>query len=184
MTANQVAYANYVESKRSNMAREAETSRHNYQTEKQARSELAETKRHNVKVENHNANALLETKRKNSLDYQINSAKNRETFRHNLAQESETERTNRVYEGIAKQDSQTRAGQLEHAYYQTDKNYESTMSGIYGRELIAQNELKFQERKHEDEMDHKYYNTNAGIFSSLAKGVPNVISTLVGLVGV
>lgn len=69
MTANQIAYQNMLESKRSNVAKETETQRHNIRNEDIDSSKLSETARHNLSTEG------------------LESKKQSETKRHNIAQE-------------------------------------------------------------------------------------------------
>lgn len=111
MTTNQLAYLNYLETNRANLARErenvryndlttGETRRHNVATESITAAELDERVRHNITSENQQDAINAETQRSNV-------AREQENKRHNLASESkdvrtiaETERANRAAEGI------------------------------------------------------------------------------------
>lgn len=75
MTANQIAYQQLEETRRSNLAKEAEANRSNVAKE-------------------------LETNRANQAKERLQNAELVETKRSNFAKESETERTNRVNEDI------------------------------------------------------------------------------------
>jgi hypothetical protein len=105
MTANQIAWQNMLESRRSNRAREAETNRANLATEGETkRANLAkegETNRHNLATEGIAILGHQETVRSNKV-------KEKETNRHNLATEkvaagtlTENVRHNKATEGIA-----------------------------------------------------------------------------------
>lgn len=79
MTSNQIAYANYVESRRHNEATETETNRANVARE----------------VETHRSNVAVETE-----TARHNLAFEAETNRHNVAVEKETHRANKANEAI------------------------------------------------------------------------------------
>lgn len=63
MTQNLVAYWNALENKRSNLASEAESKRHNYATEAASAAALAETRRHNYQTELLSGQQLIEQQR-------------------------------------------------------------------------------------------------------------------------
>lgn len=99
MTNNQIQYANLLETKRSNLAREAETKRHNIADETEthranvvredvAYKTLDETVRHNQAGETIAMDTLAETKRHNIATEEHNRNVLAETSRHNKAQES------------------------------------------------------------------------------------------------
>ena len=94
MTANQINYWNLQETKRSNLAREAET------------------QRHNTKVEDYNTGSLLETSRHNQ-------ATEGEATRHNVQSENlafitaaEVARHNKASEGLDRSKINVQQGQL------------------------------------------------------------------------
>lgn len=108
MTANQLAYWNLQETKRSNLEKEAqgrtglaETGRHNRATESLEGSKQAETMRHNKASENLIGLQTAETARSNR-------AREAETQRSNLAREKETKRSNLVAEANATLDRRSR----------------------------------------------------------------------------
>lgn len=103
MTSNQIAYNQHLETKRSNLAREAETHRSNVvneiETQRANRAREGENYRHNTVTEGISLGTLLEgvrsnkareseNVRKNNMDYAINYARNQETERHNRQSES------------------------------------------------------------------------------------------------
>nr|AVD54033.1 ORF1 [Macaque picobirnavirus 6] len=86
MTGNQIQYQRNVETerhnrvteeeqKRSNLANERETYRHNYATEVLGTNTLSETKRHNLATESNQLNSLLETTRHNKVMEQNDAVK-------------------------------------------------------------------------------------------------------------
>lgn len=89
MTQNQIAYANYKETKRNNEAVLAETSRHNIAGEQFNIASLAETGRHNKAQESIGYGNLAETSRHNMAGEQIDLSKLAESQRHNKATESQ-----------------------------------------------------------------------------------------------
>lgn len=124
MTQNQIAYANYLESGRHNLATEQETHRSNVTNEDIGYKNYGENKRHNVVVEGetrrhnvvnekenrrHNITTEGEINRHNVKTEQQTDAVNTETNRHNLATEQlgysqfdETKRHNQAGEGETK----------------------------------------------------------------------------------
>ena len=83
MTANQINYWNYVESKRANLAREAENFRHNFMNEKLTRTANEEIQRHNIQSE-------ILASRNVALGYAQNATQRAsiaESARHNLVSE-------------------------------------------------------------------------------------------------
>lgn len=68
MLKNVVDYLNYKETSRSNLAREAETNRHNKVSERFGYDQLAETKRHNTVGESLSASELGEKVRHNKVE--------------------------------------------------------------------------------------------------------------------
>lgn len=98
MTSNQVAYQNMLEQRRSNVARETETSyhnrnvegetgRHNLITEGVMQGTLLETSRHNYATENYYASELLERHRHNYATELLTGRDISERKRHNIASE-------------------------------------------------------------------------------------------------
>lgn len=81
MTANQIAYANYVESNRHNLASESETSKHNRTTEDVAYKNWSEVVRHNKVGEG-------ETHRHNVQNELFNIGTLNENIRHNKRSET------------------------------------------------------------------------------------------------
>lgn len=124
MTANQIAYWNLQEQRRSNLERERETQRSNLAKEK-------ETNRSNLAREHLQGSELDETVRSNLVKEQFNISNLQESSRHNRADESirqqqvdvsrlnlyENQRSNRVNEGINKytavSQNDYRAAQIE-----------------------------------------------------------------------
>lgn len=115
MTANQINYWRQREEMRHNVASEGETSRHNKETEKAAKSQinlgyaqLNETSRHNVASEQLSWANLNESKRHNVATETLTANNLQEAKRHNLVAEqqnaaaiAETGAHNRVSEAIA-----------------------------------------------------------------------------------
>lgn len=98
MTRNQIEFANYVEAKRSNKAREAETYRNNLVTSNEInRSNLEKERvqRGTLKVQQ---GTLKETRKHNRASERIEKVKARETIRSNKAREKETVRSNKAAE--------------------------------------------------------------------------------------
>lgn len=106
MTKTEVDFANYVESKRANQARETETNRSNLANEAEnVRSHQAseqEASRHNrvTESETERSNKKKEALQRNSN--KIASRTQKEQVRHNRVTESETERANRSKEALTK----------------------------------------------------------------------------------
>lgn len=93
MTQNQIAYWNYVENRRHNLATEAETNRNNLQTERLGFGQLEEnirTHRENESISWFNA---YENQRKNYVDqaeqHRANVAKEEELHRHHVVTENQ-----------------------------------------------------------------------------------------------
>lgn len=108
MTANQIAYANYLETKRSNLA--AENLRRK-ELDEAARSHVAgetETNRHNLVTEGLSSMDILENRR-------ANLARETETNRANLAQETEAKRSH-----LANEEETRRANQARE--YETNRS--------------------------------------------------------------
>lgn len=111
MTQNQIAFYNYLESKRanlaregentrSNVARETETNRHNVVTEEQAGKQLIEMGRHNLATESETRRANLEkellTGRDQDLRHEIQLDQNVLTGLRDQTQAQLTERGQNV----------------------------------------------------------------------------------------
>ena len=98
MTQNQIAYWRLQEEKRSNLASEGETSRHNMTTEKETersnRVQQGETKRHNLSTESQAWLNYSESQRSNRANESIKRDTLAESARHNVATESELSRHN------------------------------------------------------------------------------------------
>lgn len=96
MTANQIAYWNLQETKRSNLAKESETSRHNLATEGKDLATLQETSAHNRATESIAAGQLGEQIRHNVSTETIDISRLNETARHNKASEELTAQSNYI----------------------------------------------------------------------------------------
>nr|AVX53618.1 putative ORF1 [Marmot picobirnavirus] len=112
MTRNQIAYWEYVETGRHNLATEKETNRHNLATEQEIyRHNVAtegETYRHNVATEQYNLSVLQEQKVVNHRNFMLALAQQNELIRSHKAQEKlsrlaqlETARHNLASENVA-----------------------------------------------------------------------------------
>lgn len=82
MLKNVVDYLNYKETARSNLAREAETKRHNTVGERFSYDQLAESARHNVSTEK-------ETQRHNLVGERLSTSELDEKVRHNKVEETQ-----------------------------------------------------------------------------------------------
>lgn len=116
---NKIAGYNFLEIRRSNKAREQETNRANLAKE-------AETKRSNLaqEAENYRVHSLNDIRegqridlaygtlneqiRNNNLNYDVSTQRNLEQYRHNLASEIETKRSNEENERIVDSNNTTR----------------------------------------------------------------------------
>lgn len=87
MTSNQIAYQNFLETKRNNISQLAEENRHNMAAEKLGVDTLSETRRHNVRGENIDLSRLGEARRHNMQTEGIDLNKLSESIRHNKATE-------------------------------------------------------------------------------------------------
>lgn len=133
MTANQIAYQNMLEARRSNQARELENSRHNLATEAHNTSALAETIRSNKANEalgrESNVikwNTLQETQRSNLANELLISQRNAETARHNVAVESEAERANKAAESTKTFAAMTQAANFKQQLAETKRHNQET----------------------------------------------------------
>lgn len=111
MTANQIAYSNYVEQSRHNLETEAETQRNNVvvstETNRANLAREAETNRANKENEKHNKKVLKETTRSNKAreaeTSQHNRATEAEDKRSHMANEAENKRSNEAQEFLKQQ---------------------------------------------------------------------------------
>lgn len=88
MTQNQIAYQQFVEGKRANLAREAETNRSNLSQEQLKREELGELGRHNLVTESQGETRNTIEQQKADQTYSLGKERLAEDTRHNTASES------------------------------------------------------------------------------------------------
>lgn len=133
MTQNQIAYLNFLESKRHNVVGERETGRHNVAGE-------AETQRHNLVGES-------ETARHNQQTEILQSGTLTETIRHNKQGESETSRHNLATESQALKELSESKRHNKVTEKQTDsaqseiKRHNMTTETESGRHNLAQESI-------------------------------------------
>lgn len=117
MTQNQIAYWKLQEEKRSNLASEGETSRHNIatesETERSNRVQQGEAKRHNLSTEKQAWLNYSEAQRSNRANESIKKDSLAESARHNVATESETVRHNVESELLGQGQLALQRGQLQ-----------------------------------------------------------------------
>lgn len=191
MTANQIAYQNYLENARHNVVGENESRRHNFSTE-------IETGRHNISTEG-------ETTRHNKK-FEL------ETSRHNIATEHETGRHNVATENAALSNLAFNYAQLAQNRDIASKNLDlgfhhlnldiskqeeverhnsvSEMYNLIGlneserhnraNELQAKNNLQFSATQLEETVRHNRENESISWFSNLLKA-PKAIQDLVSI---
>lgn len=145
MTANQIAYWNYVENKRHNQAGEentrtdlgikrdtlSETQRHNKETEGVSWLNARETARHNLATEDLGNRQLGETNRHNIVTEGQTYQYNNELVRHNLASEANQRyATDRSYSAAIQSASMAAAANK----YNADRSYAAS---VYGSDTIS-----------------------------------------------
>lgn len=160
MTQNQIDYAKLLETRRSNRAQEAQTSRRdqrayevnffnaqetqraNLERERYNRSDLAEKHRANRAKEQQAVNELAERQRYNSLNIGLGYSQLAETERANKERERETHRTNQVNENI----------DWANAYAHRTEAAAKKKANELKADEIALNERKFE---HQQSVDNK-----------------------------
>lgn len=162
MTANQIAYQNYLELVRSNKAAEAEKYRNNLRLEAIRQQEADEAGRHNAAVE-------YETGR-------ANAAREAELYRSNLAQEFETARSHKANETINWQQAITTAAHYVRLDDETQRHNEENerlqnQGNVFNYSVQAQAQQTSRE------------NTAATNRQSAANATSNLIGDAFGAVG-
>lgn len=174
MTANQIAYWNYVELKRANRAKERENTRSNKAREVETnRSNLANesiSSRRQIEDARHNKASENETNRHNLIDESIRSAGNYITDRHNRAEENLKDQ--QIEFGWQQMASNIA---LEEFKNKTDMKYKQALAdhyesqdatAFYNYDLNERNEAKKRQEEHrhnlkmeslyEDELPSKF----------------------------
>lgn len=137
MTKNQIDYQNYVETRRTNLARETETSRANLTNEELKRRELSENSRHNLSVEGeakrHNLTTEAETNRSNTANEYLKRQQN--------AIQSQN-----VQLGFANLQEQVRANDLRDAQYYAGLDSSAAITTVKEDAATHRKELELKQQ--------------------------------------